>query len=178
MSSDYLEHADAPKTALALRMERTERVLLAMRRDGLSIEDVHRAVRDGTDGGDPMPGVTLGQVATIYRDALRRRAQEVAESREEAREVQLMQFDQVIRVHTPKMRDGNAKSAELVMRAVDSKAKLQGTVAAERHEHTVTGGLLVAAISDPAEIQAEREAQIAAGFRPATIEGRATEVRR
>lgn len=167
--------ADAPKTALAERMERDARIL-ALRRKGYTIEHVVAYLAQGSDGYPPIQ-VGPGVVASVYRDYMRHRAAAIQDDVATARALTIDRLDAIIRTHSDLADEGNIRSAEIIMKAERQRAELLGLNAAQQIEHHHGGDVRVSLGIDPEEIRREREAAIAAGLRSNAIDGSAEEVR-
>jgi len=148
-------------------IERLNRIV-GLRRRGLTYAQISEVLAKGTDGGEPI-GLTESGVAGLVRRYLRRIETEATESVEELRVLENERLDELIAVHAQRARDGDTKSAGVVLRAMERRAKLNGLDAAHRVEHSFSGDMLRELGADPEELARAREAFHTAGVIDGTV---------
>jgi DNA-binding transcriptional MerR regulator len=153
-----LPEGRAPRrhTRLLDQVERRRRII-TLRKRGMTYEQIADVLAEGRDGGEPIK-VTWNHVAHLVKRYLNNVDREGTESIEELRVLENERLDELLATWGPRARDGDARAANVVLRLMERRAKMNGLDAAQRIEHSHSGSVLHELGADPDEVKRQREA--------------------
>lgn len=109
------------------KLER-DRLILQLRKDGLSYDQISL---------DPRVGISSGACYRIVKDWLDQTAAECTEAAHEIIQIETARLDQMLKILAKRIEDGDARAIETAIKIQERRAKLHGLDKPEKVEQTV-----------------------------------------